>query len=112
MPKVFRAFAAASPASPPPTIAILQLAGHSSAPATRRANPEHDRSTIAEPSLRRHGKRRGAVLFNARVAPAGGEFYAGASTVEFDPVVNLKTAKAINLKITDAFLLRADELIG
>jgi putative tryptophan/tyrosine transport system substrate-binding protein len=33
------------------------------------------------------------------------------SPVKFDLVVNIKTAKSLNLTIPEAFLLRADELI-
>src|SRR5215207_8033618 len=48
MPKVCSAFAAASPASPPPTIANLQLDDIHPLRAHAEANPRHDCSIIAD----------------------------------------------------------------
>src|SRR6516225_4782722 len=49
IPKVLSACAAASPASPPPTIAIVHLDDISSLRALAGTNPSYDRSSIAEP---------------------------------------------------------------
>ena len=50
VPKVVSAFAAARPASPPPTIAILQLGDIRPLQARAETNPRHDGPSIAGPA--------------------------------------------------------------